>query len=138
MERSGGPRLLQAPIPVQTRGIIPVPAERLQDHAVAKIPVPIHGPVADMRKAKPDTSCRVVDRLNELDRPGIVLAADIESSQVVVVGEKLREREPGIVARVSIFRPELPGVWTVGFEVLRLGCLPKPTCPKRSYQSLCA
>src|SRR5581483_4581 len=79
VQRGRRPVLLQRPLAIKTRGVIPVSFKTPQDNVVPEFPLTVRGPIPHMCDAQPNPSCTIMDRLDQFDRSGIILAAHIET-----------------------------------------------------------
>ena len=67
-------------------GVVPVAFESPQNDLVTEIPFAVKWPVTHVGKAQADAPYPAMNRLDQLYRSRVVLAADINAGQIVVVG----------------------------------------------------
>src|SRR5579862_2791984 len=136
MERIRRPTLLQRPVSVKARSVIPVTLKCLDHHVIAQIAFAARGPVANVRNAQPNPSLAGMNGLDELDGAGIILAGDVKARPLIEVGEKLGKCEARIMMGVKILRPELPGMGAVRLKVPWAWSLHKTAGRQRLKESL--
>src|SRR5579863_10423451 len=98
MQRRARPWLAKRPITIDLSSLIPVSRESLQRDWVFELSCAMRGPVTYVRDAQADSGLPVYG-FNQLDAPRGIATGHENAGTIVVIRQKLRRRQSGVMPR---------------------------------------